>query len=323
MAYKYDHIALGGTFDLLHKGHVSLLEKAFYCSKFVSIGITTDKFCNQSGKTPFENQTQRKKNLLLYLKSKNWAKRAKIIWLDDIYGITTKDKTLEAIVVSKETVAGAREINKKRLKNKLKKLTVIVSREVLSDDGKRITSGRIRAGEISQAGLDYLNLLLKIAGRRFPQRLRAKFKKPFGKLIKIDKKLKSEKNLVAVGDISVSELLKIGILPDISIVDFLVNRKTTFENLGQIGFPSANPDVIVENVPGQISKKLIEALDNALKQNHSSVILVDGEEDLATIPAVLLAPLGSTVIYGQPAKGAVLVRVETAIKEDLCYILGI
>ncbi len=61
MAYKYNHVALGGTFDLLHKGHVSLLEKAFKVSKFVSIGITSDKFCKQSDKVPFEAQTQRKR----------------------------------------------------------------------------------------------------------------------------------------------------------------------------------------------------------------------------------------------------------------------
>ena len=75
MAYRFSHVALGGTFDILHKGHISLLEKAFSISKFVSIGVTGDKFCKESGKTPLENQTKRKENLLIYLKSKNWTKR--------------------------------------------------------------------------------------------------------------------------------------------------------------------------------------------------------------------------------------------------------
>ena len=38
-------------------------------------------------------------------------------------------------------------------------------------------------------------------------------------------------------------------------------------------------------------------------------IIVDGEEDLATLPAILYAPLGSAVVYGQPNEGSVLVDV--------------
>ena len=43
-------------------------------------------------------------------------------------------------------------------------------------------------------------------------------------------------------------------------------------------------------------------------------IVVDGEEDLATLPAILYAPLGSVVIYGQPNEGSVLVNVTSEMK---------
>jgi hypothetical protein len=36
---------------------------------------------------------------------------------------------------------------------------------------------------------------------------------------------------------------------------------------------------------------------------------VTGEEDLAALPAMLAAPLGSTVVYGQPGEGMVRVAV--------------
>jgi len=41
---------------------------------------------------------------------------------------------------------------------------------------------------------------------------------------------------------------------------------------------------------------------------------VCGEEDLATIPAVVYAPIGSIVIYGQPKEGVVLIKVTPETK---------
>src|SRR3989338_15771 len=103
MKYRYDHVACGGTFDILHKGHLSLLNKAFKTGQRVSIGITTDKFCKELGKTPYESQRIRRQNLIAYLKSNRVEKRSKVIWLNDIYGTGARDKTLQAIVVSGET----------------------------------------------------------------------------------------------------------------------------------------------------------------------------------------------------------------------------
>lgn len=324
MAYKYNHVALGGTFDLIHKGHISLLEKAFKISKLVSIGITTDKFCKKSGKIPYEPQDQRWKNLLTYLTNKGWTKRAKIVWLNNIYGTTTENKTLEAIVVSKETVKGASEINKKRAQNKLKKLTLIICPQVLATDGKKISSGRIRAGEISQDGLNYLALLLKIAGIRFDDRIRAGLKKPFGKIVKIDKKIKFTRPLISIGDISTQNLLKEDIMPNISIVDFFVNRQRVFQNLMQLGFNQPNPDYIVQNIPGQVSKKLIESVQKSLLSSTiGQIILVDGEEDLAFIPTLLSAPIPTTIFYGQPGKGTVRVDVTVDSKGKLWSLLNL
>ena len=41
---KYDAVALGGTFDIIHIGHIALLEKGFSISKKVIIGLTSDDF---------------------------------------------------------------------------------------------------------------------------------------------------------------------------------------------------------------------------------------------------------------------------------------
>ena len=312
---KLKHVSLGGTFDLLHKGHKSLLEKALGASQFLTIGLSTDDFGKKLGKTPHETFAQRKKNLTNYLTSKK-AKKFKIIPLNDIYGNTLKDKSVEAIVVSKETLKGADQINKERNKKGLKKLKVIISPQVNSEDKKIISSTRIREGEITPDGKLYKTLLYSMSNKQFSQQVRSALKKPLSKVAKLDSKLKA-KNIIAVGDISVATLLKLHILPKISVVDLFVQRKPAFSDLSQLGFGGANPDVIVKNEPGQISKSLIDELEKAMKKTSPTVILVSGEEDLAAIPAVLLAPLGTIVIYGQPNKGAVIVHVDQQIKDRL------
>ena len=49
---------------------------------------------------------------------------------------------------------------------------------------------------------------------------------------------------------------------------------------------------------------------------HPLKIYVEGEEDLATLPAVLLSPTGSMVAYGQPGEGVVLVEVDESKKKE-------
>jgi uncharacterized protein (UPF0218 family) len=45
-------------------------------------------------------------------------------------------------------------------------------------------------------------------------------------------------------------------------------------------------------------------------------IIVEGEDDLATLPAVLTAPIGSIVAYGQPNEGMILVEVDEQKKRE-------
>ena len=52
------------------------------------------------------------------------------------------------------------------------------------------------------------------------------------------------------------------------------------------------------------------------------MIIVDGEEDLAVLPVVLLAPLDSLVFYGQRNQGLVLVKVTEEKKSEFVKILA-
>ena len=322
MKFKYKLIAVGGTFDLLHIGHAALIKKAFKLGQKVSIGITTDKFCQDSGKIPFENEKLRYKNLRLFLKKNKTLKRARISWLNDIFGEAIKDKTVEAIVVTKETVNNAVEINKKRKSRRLKVLKIIQVPFVKAYDGKQTSATRIKNGEINREGKSYFQILQKIAGERLNEKIRSKLKKPFSKIK--HQSLLNKGKIITIGDISTSTTIKAKKLPNLAVVDFLVHREKKFSSLQELGYANNNPDLIVKNTPGQISKELIGAIDKCLKnKTKGQVILVDGEEDLAFIPALLLAPLGYKVLYGQPNKGLVAVDVIPEAKDKLCSLLNL
>ena len=65
----------------------------------------------------------------------------------------------------------------------------------------------------------------------------------------------------------------------------------------------------MNNPQGTITQEAISAIKEALEKNEHTHIVVDGEEDLLTLIAVLYAPENSFVVYGQPYTGIVVVKV--------------
>lgn len=319
MLYQYQHVALGGTFDLLHKGHLVLLKTAFQKGRFVSIGITTDQFAKTFHKQPCENERERRKNLAAYLKANNWLKRSKIIALDDIYGTTLKDPTVEALIISKETAERANLINQKRQSRNLKKLKLVIFPQIMAQDGQKLSSGRIRGGQINRDGRSFILTLNQIANKSISQKTRVQLKKPLGSIVKITKiKTFKDHPFIAIGDVTTVTFLKIGITPTISVVDLKVSRLKQFNNLKELGFTQNHQTFAVKNPPGVISKQLVLTLSKAISQNlKNCIIQVGGEEDLATIPAILLSPLGKYIYYGQPRVGTVKVTVDEKIKKRI------
>ena len=59
----------------------------------------------------------------------------------------------------------------------------------------------------------------------------------------------------------------------------------------------------MNNPQGTITQEAILQSSKPLEKNEHTHIVVDGEEDLLTLIAVLYAPENSFVVYGQPYTG--------------------
>jgi len=148
----FNRVCIGGTFDILHKGHKVLIDKAFSITSkngLVTIGLTTDKYTVTKNKnaSPFDI---RKQKLIEYLKSRDYE-NYEIIPIDDKYGPTLSED-FDAIVVSTETRKTAEEINRKRKQFGLKSLKIIEVPLLLAEDNLPISSTRIKNGIINENG---------------------------------------------------------------------------------------------------------------------------------------------------------------------------
>ncbi len=145
---KYRKVALGGTFDKFHEGHRKLIAKAFSIGQEVLIGVTSDEFAGSKGNIePCKVRMSKLKSVLNNFNGKYYIAR-----LDEPYGPTVYADNIDAIVVSEETEPTALQINDERSKKGLKPLDIITIKMLLAEDGKPISSTRIREGEIDVKG---------------------------------------------------------------------------------------------------------------------------------------------------------------------------
>lgn len=150
---RFAKVAVGGTFDELHRGHRKLILKAFKIGDKVMVGLTSDEMLrNYAKKHAVDSYESRKKELMRFLCSVGVAERAAIIRITDPYGTTLTNGGLQALVVSEETAPVAEEINRLRGERHLKPLVILVLNMVEAEDSAPISSTRIRRGEIDREG---------------------------------------------------------------------------------------------------------------------------------------------------------------------------
>ena len=151
--FSHSAIALGGTFDRFHAGHERLISAAFRSGERVLIGVSSDRFVRTLDKRhSVEPYSSRVRNLRHFLRSRGWSPRATIAPLNDPYGPAARRRDLEAIVVTPETFSSAKKLNQLRKSKALSVLKIYRVQLSRAEDGKPISSTRIRGGKIDRRG---------------------------------------------------------------------------------------------------------------------------------------------------------------------------
>lgn len=158
------------------------------------------------------------------------------------------------------------------------------------------------------------------------EELRRKLKQPLGILVegKKDETMNQLKRIIeetkprkiiCIGDIVSRNTFQFSMPVDVKIIDNKAMRKEIedFKFSVKRTFYINNPAGTIELLAWQAIKEAIRIKD--------VLISVNGEEDLLTLVAILEAPLESVVIYGQPKKGIVIVKVNEEKRNEVKSII--
>lgn len=121
--------------------------------------------------------------------------------------------------------------------------------------------------------------------------------------------------MTSVGDVVSQEMLDAGIPVNLRIVDL----KTMRSSLTSQPKPS-NHTYFVTNPAGGITEEAMKMVREAMRHDEA-LIIVEGEEDLLAIPAILESPNHALVVYGQPAQGVVVVATTPIVKARVKVLL--
>ncbi|MDR2944600.1 MAG: DUF359 domain-containing protein [Methanosarcinales archaeon] len=163
-----------------------------------------------------------------------------------------------------------------------------------------------------------------------PVELRPRLKKPYGTLYSGDhpsvvdqiKARLDESFVIAVGDVTTYNLFKAGVRPRLCLIDQYTKRTAVSKAISAVTSRTDYVNIYVKNPAGMLSGEMVLAIKNALESDEKHIcICVDGEEDLATLPAIALCDIGSLVLYGQPDEGLVCVKVTEEKKEEMNEML--
>jgi pantetheine-phosphate adenylyltransferase len=159
---------LGGTFTPVHDGHRALFHEAFQTASHVGpgdghvvVGLTAPELARETRSDPSHADTlgpfeRRRAELVSELDFLAGAYTAshEVLRLEDPLGPAATREDLDALVVSPEAAAHRRafELNHRRVEEGRRPLEVHTPPFVVAEDGVRISSTRVRDGEIDAHG---------------------------------------------------------------------------------------------------------------------------------------------------------------------------
>jgi len=149
---SFDLVAMGGTFDVIHSGHMALLNKAFSISSKVIIGLSSDQLATKKGKN-LANDYSKRLSLLKSVIEKSFPNSAyEVSKLENDFGPAVIEGSVKALVVSAETSNKGLLLNELRTERNLPSVKIVVVPMVLAEDGKSISTTRIKNSEIDGSG---------------------------------------------------------------------------------------------------------------------------------------------------------------------------
>ena len=152
MMTQFDTVAMGGTFDIIHAGHIALLNKSFSISSNVIIGLSSDQLAVKRGKN-LANDYSKRLSSLKGLIEKNFPNSSyEISKLENDFGPAVIEGSVRALIVSEETSSKGVKLNELRAERNLPPVEIVIVPMVLAKDGKAISSTRIKNSEIDSSG---------------------------------------------------------------------------------------------------------------------------------------------------------------------------
>jgi uncharacterized protein (UPF0218 family) len=161
-----------------------------------------------------------------------------------------------------------------------------------------------------------------------PDQLRSELKETLGPIYTDAAELLATASspLVTVGDVVTYHVIEAGETPAVALVDEQTEREAVDDKIANRidSFEGFDRERQVSNPAATLTEDLLEALVTAIDSagDRSTLLMVDGEEDLATLPAILVAPAGASVVYGQPGEGMVRATVDAEAREGVRSLLS-
>ena len=152
--------------------------------------------------------------------------------------------------------------------------------------------------------------------RHLPDAMREELRRPLGPVMsgaQAFEAVRTAARVVTVGDACTADFAARGREPDVAVVDFKTRReadaglRARVRTVGSRVLTAINP-------AATLTRDVWVALDEAFKCGERVRIEVLGEEDLAALAAIDLAPEGTAVLYGMPDAGVVLVWADARAK---------
>lgn len=158
---------------------------------------------------------------------------------------------------------------------------------------------------------------------KLTQNVREKLRKSYGKVVRSQDLSKIPKNstIFAIGDLTVYNLLKHKYKPKICIIDYRIRRNKINTKIHLFFDKNFANIKTIRNPPGIISYELVQSIKDAIRKRGNSVIVVEGEEDIAALPCAYFAPEDTILTYGLPSKGIALVKINDNIKKQAKSLL--